>query len=125
MIDNARFIVGAARLLASPKLNGPYEACITRYGDQEQPETVVVSIVDIKRHLVIDHRTWFIAEYCDKVFRTIDCAMDALADDMMDYCERSRVGKVFMIDKQFPLREYEERCPSCGGERVRVPWPDR
>jgi len=50
--------------------------------------------------------------------------MDMLTDEMIDYCERSRVGKVFVIDKSFPLKELEEKCPHYEGENVRVPWQD-
>ena len=123
-IDNALFIAAAARLVTSPKLKGPYEACIASYGNEERPERVVVSIVDTKRHLVIDHRTWLISEYRDEASRGIEAAVDVLTDDLMDYCERSHVGKVFVIDKPFPLNELYEKCPNCGEDKVRVPWQD-
>jgi Zn finger protein HypA/HybF involved in hydrogenase expression len=125
-IDNVRFIAGAARILAAPKeLKSPYQACIATFGSEEHVEKVVVSIVDMTRRLVIDHRTWFISEYSDEASRSVEAAMDVLTDDVMNYCERSRVGKVSMIDKPFPLQELEEKCPHCGEEKVRVPWHDR
>jgi hypothetical protein len=69
-IDNVRFIAGVARILALPKgLKGPYEACITTFGSEEHAEKVVVNIVDRKRRLVIDHRTWLISEYDDEESR--------------------------------------------------------
>lgn len=125
-IDNIRFIAGVARILTPLKeLNGPYEACIATYGKEERAEKVVVSIVDTKRHLIIDHRMWLISEYFHEWSGSIEAAMDGLTDDMTDYCERSRVGKVFMVDKPFPLKELEEGCPHCGEQKVRVPWQDR
>ena len=123
-IDNVHFISGATRLLTSANLKGPYGACIATYGNEEHAEKVVVSIVDTKRHLVIDHRMWLISEYGDEASGCIEVAMDVLTDDMMDYCERSHVGKVFIIDKPFPLKKLRETCPLCGGEKVRVPWQD-
>jgi hypothetical protein len=119
-------MAGAARILASAKeLNGPYEACIATYGSKEDAERVVVSIVDMKRRLIVDHRTWLISEYGDEASRCIEAAVDVLTDEVMDYCKRGRAGKVFMIDKPFPLKELEEKCPYCGEEKVRVPWQDR
>jgi hypothetical protein len=115
-------MAGTARLLSSPGLKGPYEACIARYGDQEHAEKVVVSIVDTERRLVIDHKMWLISEYCDDASRTVEGAMESLTDDMTDYCERNGVGKVFIVDNPFPLIELEQKCPHCGGNRVRVPW---
>jgi len=124
-IDNTRFMVNVARILARPKeLKGPYEACIAIYGSKTDAEQVVVSIVDMQRRLVIDHRTWLISEYGDEVSRSVEAAMIALTDDMMNYCERSRVGRVFLIDKPFPLQALEKRCPHCGERRVRVPWQE-
>ena len=123
-IDNARFIAAAARLVTSAKLNGLYGACIATYGKEESPQRVVVSVVDMKRHLVNDHRVWFISEYGDEVSNGIDAALAALMDDIMDYCERSHIGRVFVIDKPFPLDDLREKCPLCGKDRVRVPWQD-
>jgi len=124
-IDNARFIAAAARLVNSSKLNGPYGACIATYGSGNTPQRVVVSIVDMKHHLVNDHRTWLISEYSDEAFRSIDAAVGALIDDIMDYCERSQVGRVFVIDELFPLNELQEKCPFCGKDKVRTPWQDQ
>jgi hypothetical protein len=125
-IDNTRFIAGAARILApSKEVKGPYEACIATYGSAEHVEKVVVSIVNTKRRLIIDHRTCFVSEYGDEQSRSVEAAIDALTEDMIDYCERSRVGKVSMIDKPFPLKQLQEKCPHCGEEKVRVPWQDR
>jgi len=122
-IDNVRFIAGVARILAPrTELKGPYEACIATYGGKERAEKVVVSIVDTKQRLIIDYRTWLISEYSDDPSGCVAAAMDVLTDDMIDFCKRSRVGKVFMVDKPFSLEELEERCPHCGEQRVRVPW---
>jgi len=124
-IDNIRFVAAVARILARPKeLKGPYEACIAIYGSKADAEQVVVSIVDMKRRLVIDHRTWLISEYGNEVSRSVEAAMTALTDDMMDYCERSRVGRIFLIDKPFPLQALEERCSHCGERRVAAPWQE-
>ena len=124
-IDNTRFMANVARILARPReLKGPYEACIAIYGSKTDAEQVVVSIVDMQRRLVIDHRTWLISEYGDEVSRSVEAAMIALTDDMMNYCERSRVGRVFLIDKPFPLQALEKRCPHCGERRVKVPWQE-
>ena len=123
-IDNAHFIAAAARLVTSAKLNGPFGACIAAYGNEDAPQRVVVSIVDMKQHLVNDHRIWLISEYRDEMSRGIDAAVDALTSDIMDYCERSHVGRVFVIDKPFPLNEPQEKCPLCGNDKVRVPWQD-
>jgi hypothetical protein len=125
-IANVRFIEAAARILALPKeLKGPYEACIATFGSEELTEKVVVTVVDAKRRLVIDHSTWLTSEYSDEACKSVEAAIDVLTDDIMNYCERSRVGKVFMIDKPFPLQELEGKCPHCGEERVRVPWQHR
>ena len=124
-IDNDRFINGVARILALSREPNLYEACIATYGSEESVEKVAVSIVDTKHCLIIDHRTWVISEYGDEVSRSAEAAIDALTDDMIDYCNRGRVEKVFMVDKPFPLRELEERCPHCGKDKVRVPWPDQ
>ena len=119
-IDNVRFIAGAAKMLTPRKeLKDPYEACIATFGSEEHTEKVVVSIVDTKRRLVIDHRVWLISEYDDEASgRTVY----VLTDDMMNYCERSRVGRVFIVDKPFPLHDVDEKYPHCDEERVRVPW---
>jgi len=84
-----------------------------------------VSIVDTKRRLIIDYRTWLISEYGDEPSASVAAGMDVLTDDMIDFCKRSRVGKVFMVDKPFPLKDLEERCPHCGEQKLRVPWQDR
>jgi len=124
-IDSARFIAGVTRILVPLKeLSGPYGACIATYGSEEDTEKVVVSIVDMKRRLVIDHRTWLISEYGNEASRSVEAAVDALTDDMMSYCERSGVGNVFVIDKPFPLQVLGEKCPYCGEDRVKVPWED-
>jgi len=123
-INDVRFIAAAARILAPKKeLNGPYVACVATYGEQGDMERVVVSIVDSRRRLVIDHKLWLISEYSDE--ESAEDIMDEVTNDMMDYCQRSRVGKVFVVDKPFPLRELEEKCPNCGEKKLRVPWPDR
>jgi len=125
-IDYVRFLAGAARILDSAKeLNGPYVACIAAYGSEEHAERVVVTIVDMKRRLIVDHRSWLISDYGDEASRCIEAAVGVLTDDVMDYCKRGRAGKVLMIDKPFPLEELEEKCPYCGEENVRVPWQDR
>ena len=125
-VDYAHLLAASARILDSAKeLHGPYEACIATYGSEEQAERIVVTIVDMRRRLIVDHRSWFISEYADEASRCIEGAVDVLTDDVMDYCKRCRVGRVFMIDKPFPLKELEEKCPFCGEERVRVPWQDR
>ena len=123
-IDNAHFIAAAARLVTSAKLNGPFGACIATYGNEDTLQRVVVSIVEMKQHLVNDHRIWLTSEYRDEASRGIDAAVDALTDDIMDYCERSHVGRVFVIDKPFPLNELQEKCHLCGKDKVRVPWQD-
>jgi len=107
---------------ASRALKGPYEACVAAYGSEEHIEKVAVAVVDRERRLIIDHRTWLTDEYGDEASNSVEAAMDALADDIIDYCERSRVGKITVIDSPLPLTELEEKCPHCGGERVRVPW---
>jgi hypothetical protein len=61
-----------------------------------------------------------VSEYGDE--EPVDAAMNELMDDMVNYCERSRVGKVFVIDKTFPM--YDEECRCCGEARMRVPWRD-
>ena len=122
-VDNSHFVAGTARLVASAKLHGSYGACITRYGNEEFAEKVV-SIVDMSRHLVVDHRMWLISEYGDEASRSVEVAMDMLTDDLMDYCERCQVGKVFIIDKLFPMKELGEKCPLCNAQTVRVPWQE-
>ena len=125
-IDNVHFIAGIARIFAPQKeMNGPYQACIATYGREEHVETVVVCIVDAKHHLIIDHRTWLISEYGDEASRSVETAIDALTDDMIDYCKRGRVGKIFMVEKPFPLKELKAKCPHCGEENVRVPWQEQ
>jgi len=111
------------RILAAPtETKGPYQACITTYGSDEDPESVVVSIVDMKRRLVIDNRRWLVSEYGNEASKSVETAMNALTNDLKNYCERSRVGKVFVIDKPFPLRVLGKKCPHCGERVVRVPW---
>ena len=125
-IDNVHFIAGVARIFAPQKeMNGPYEACIAAYGSEQHVENVVVCIVDAKHRLIIDHRTWLISEYGEEASRSVQTVMDVLTDDMIDYCKRSRVGKIFMIDKPFPLKELKAKCPHCGEENVRVPWQEQ
>jgi len=120
-VDNVHFLAGAARLVSS-MLNGPYVACVTRYGNEERAEKIIVTIADMNRHLVVDHKTWLISDYSDELSRSIEVAMDVLTDDMIDYCERCKVGKVFIIDKPFPVKELERKCQLCEAEMVRVPW---
>lgn len=111
-------------LQASRGLKGPYEACVATYGSEEHIEKVVVTIVDREHRLIIDHRMWVTDEYGEEASKSIEAAMDALTNDIADYCERNCVGKVTMIDKPLPLAELEEKCPHCGGKNVRVPWRD-
>ena len=113
-----------SKVLAAPERpKGPYQACIATYGSAEGAEKVVVSIVDMKRRLVIDNRTWDISEY-DNDSNSVETVMGTLTHDMMDYCERSRAGRIFIIDVPFSLQALEEKCLLCRERIVRVPWQD-
>ena len=103
-------------------VKAPYEACIATYGSKKHIEKVIVTVVDRKRRLVIDHNAWSTSEYGEEASKSIEAAIDALTDDILDYCERSRVGTIIVINRPLSLAELSERCPHCGGEAVRVPW---
>jgi hypothetical protein len=103
-------------------VKAPYEACVATYGSVKHIEKVIVTVVDKKRRLIIDHKAWSTSEYGEEASESIGAALDSLADDILDYCERSRVGTIIAIDRPLPLAELSERCPHCGGMAVRVPW---
>jgi len=125
VVDSFRFIARVARILAThDELKGPYEACIATFGSEEDAEKVVVSIVDTKRRLIIDRRAWIVSEYDNEASSIDQEVMDALAGDMIDYCERSQVGRISLIDEPFPTQDLHEKCPHCGQDMVRVPWQD-
>jgi hypothetical protein len=105
-------------------VEGPYDACVATYGSEDHIEKVVVAVVDRERRLIIDHRAWFTSDYGEEASKSIEAVMNALTDDIMDYCKRSRVGKITMIGSPLPLTELKAKCPHCGGEAVRVPWQD-
>ena len=105
VVDGAHFLTGVARLIATVKLIGPYEACITAYGSDHHAAKVVVTVVDRKRRFVLDHRMWLMSEYREEFSRCVESVLKALTVDMMEYCERSSVGKVFILHNMFPTKD--------------------
>jgi len=106
----------------SRAVKAPYEACVATYHSEEHIEKVIVTVVDRKRRFIVDHKAWSTCEYGEEASNSIEAALDALADDILDYCERSGVGTIIVINRPLPLTELSEKCPHCGGEAVRVPW---
>jgi len=93
------------RLCPPEVLSGPYEAVITFYGEEDYIKKVSVGVVDSKRRIVIDSKSWLTKDYD----MPMNEAADALMDDVFEYCKRSGVGKVISLDGPFPLG-------------TRIPW---